>query len=93
MISGRNIKEILKGLISYEQVSGNKRGVKPGTARTPINKDGSKWKSPGVPKGTKRCPFNKDGSPRKKPGPKPKKNVPVGQQDNYSAIIQDSGTS
>ena len=62
-----------------KEKSDNKRGVKPGTKRTPTNKDGSKRKSPGVPKGTKRSPFNKDGSPRKKPGPKPKENAAAGQ--------------
>ena len=47
-----------------------KPGVKPGTKRSNVNKDGTERKKPGVPKGTKRGKFNKDGSPRKKPGSK-----------------------
>lgn len=47
-----------------------KSGVKPGTKRADVNKDGSPRKKPGVKPGTKRGDYNKDGSPRKKPGPK-----------------------
>ena len=49
-----------------------KPGVKPGTVRPAIKKDGTPRKKPGVPAGTKRGKFNKDGSLRKKPGPKAK---------------------
>lgn len=54
-----------------DKASTAKRGVKAGTKRSAINKDGSVRKKPGVPIGTKRGEFNKDGSPRKKSGPKP----------------------
>lgn len=47
-------------------------GVKPGTVRGAVNKDGTPRKKPGVPAGTKRGKYNKDGSLRKKPGPKAK---------------------
>ena len=49
-----------------------KSGVKPGTKRSEINKDGKPRKKPGVKPGTKRGLYNKDGSLRKKPGPKAK---------------------
>lgn len=49
-----------------------KPGVKPGTVRSEVNKDGTPRKKPGVPKGTKRGKYNKDGSLRRKPGPKTK---------------------
>lgn len=49
-----------------------KSGVKPGTKRSEINKDGTPRKKPGVKSGTKRGTYNKDGSLRKKPGPKAK---------------------
>ncbi len=49
-----------------------KRGVKPGTKRNAINKDGSPRKKPGVPVGYKHGELKKDGSPRRKPGPKSK---------------------
>lgn len=49
-----------------------KSGVKPGTKRSEINKDGTPRKKPGVKPGTKRDIYNKDGSLRKKPGPKTK---------------------
>lgn len=49
-----------------------KPGVKKGTKRKDINKDGTPRKKPGVKSGTKRGTYNKDGSVRKKPGPKPK---------------------
>ena len=49
-----------------------KSGVKPGTKRNAINRDGTPRKKPGVKPGTKRSMYNKDGSLRKKPGPKPK---------------------
>ena len=49
-----------------------KPGVKVGTKRTAVNKDGIPRKKPGVQSGTKRGKYNKDGSLRKKPGPKPR---------------------
>lgn len=49
-----------------------KPGVKPGTVRSAVNKDGTQRKKPGVPAGTKRGKYNKDGSLRKKPGLKAK---------------------
>lgn len=49
-----------------------KSGVKTGTKRSEINKDGTPRKKPGVKPGTKRGAYNKDGSLRKKPGPKAK---------------------
>lgn len=49
-----------------------KPGVKPGTVRGALKKDGTPRKKPGVPAGTKRSKYNKDGSLRKKPGPKAK---------------------
>ena len=55
-----------------KDVVAKKRGVKTGTKRSSMNKDGTPRKKPGVIKGTKRSPINKDGSMRKKPGPKPK---------------------
>ena len=57
--------------------AGGKPGVKPGTKRPDINKDGTPRRKPGVPKGTKRSDTNKNGSPRKKPGPKVKEDAPV----------------
>lgn len=53
-------------------VVSRKSGVRPGTKRSNINRDGTLRKKPGVPPGTKRDTYNKDGSLRKKPGPKPK---------------------
>ena len=55
-----------------EEHQKKKPGVKAGTKRPPINKNGTPRKKPGVPAGYKRGSVNKDGSPRKKPGPKPK---------------------
>ena len=52
------------------QVIPRKSGVKPGTKRGDINKDGTPRKKPGVKPGTIRGKYNKDGSIRKKPGPK-----------------------
>lgn len=52
------------------QVIHKKPGVKTGTVRSAVNKDGTPRKKPGVPAGTKRSKYNKDGSLRKKPGPK-----------------------
>ena len=48
-----------------------KPGVKPGTKRSNVNKDGTPRKKPGVQTGSTRSKYNKDGSLRKKPGPKP----------------------
>lgn len=48
----------------------HKSGVKSGTKRTDVNKDGTPRKKPGVPVGTVRGPVKKDGTPRQKPGPK-----------------------
>lgn len=47
-----------------------KPGVKKGTKRKAINKDGQPRKKPGVKLGTKRGLYNKNGTLRKKPGPK-----------------------
>ena len=49
-----------------------KRGVKPGTKRGDLNKDGTPRKKPGVQAGTKRSLYKNDGTLRQKPGPKPK---------------------
>ena len=57
---------------SVESRVPNRRGVKKGTKRSEVNKDGTPRKRPGVKPGTKRGEFNKDGTPRKKPGPRPK---------------------
>ena len=48
-----------------------KPGVKPGTKRADVNKNGTVRRKPGVQAGTKRGKYNKDGSLRQKPGPKP----------------------
>ena len=68
--SDTEVKKVIKKNKSAK--TGSKPGVKVGTHRPPVNKDGSPRKAPGVPKGTKRGSYNKDGSPRQKPGPKPK---------------------
>lgn len=47
-----------------------KRGIKPGTKRPDVNRDGTPRRKPGVKPGTKRGELKKDGTPRKKPGPK-----------------------
>ena len=52
------------------QVIHKKPGVKTGTVRSVVNKDGTPRKKPGVPAGTKRSKYHKDGSLGKKPGPK-----------------------
>ena len=54
------------------QVVHKKPGVKKGTVRGEVKKDGSVRRKPGVPSGTKRGLYNKAGSLRKKPGPKAK---------------------
>ncbi len=61
--------------VSYSDDNGTvirrKPGLKPGTKRSDINKDGSPRKKPGPKPGVKRGDVNADGSQRKKPGPKP----------------------
>lgn len=54
-----------------------KPGVKKGTKRKAINKDGQPRKKPGVKPGTKRGLHNKNGTLRKKPGPKTKGSNPT----------------
>ena len=56
-----------------EEKTRKKPGVKPGTKRSDINKDGTPRKRTGVPVGYKHGMYKKDGTLRQKPGPKPKK--------------------